>query len=73
MNWIKMNQMKKNLLFLDFFVDLFFVNFMRTEYGKFDQISQNSKKIFAHAKIDPNEVFVYLWYLFQGFNLVLVL
>ena len=55
-----MNQMKKNLLFLDFFVDLFFVNFMRTEYGKFDQISQNSKKIFAHAKIYPYEVFVYL-------------
>ena len=46
---------------------------MRTEYGKFDQISQNSKKIFAHAKIYPNDVFVYLWYLIQGFNLVLVL
>ena len=24
---------------LDFFVDLFFVNFMRTEFCKFDQIS----------------------------------
>ena len=28
----------KNILFLDFFVDLFFVNFMRTEFCKFDQI-----------------------------------
>ena len=31
--------MKNDFLFLDFFVNLFFVNFMRTEYSKFDQIS----------------------------------
>ena len=31
--------MKNDFLFLEFFVNLFFVNFMRTEYCKFDQIS----------------------------------
>ena len=36
--------MKNDFVFLDFFVDLFFVNFMRTEFWKFDQISQNSKE-----------------------------
>ena len=35
--------MKNNLFFLDFFVDLFFVNFRRTEVCKFDQISKSSK------------------------------
>ena len=30
--------MKNDILFLDFFVDLFFVNFMRSEFCKFDEI-----------------------------------
>ena len=31
--------MKNDFFFLDFFVDLFFVNFMRTKFCKFDQTS----------------------------------
>ena len=35
--------MKNDFFSLDFFMHLFFVNFMRTEFCKFDQISKNSK------------------------------
>ena len=35
--------MKNDFFFLNFVVDLFFVNFMRTKICKFDQISKNSK------------------------------
>ena len=31
--------MKNDILFLDLFVDLFFKNFMSTEFCRFDQIS----------------------------------
>ena len=37
--------------FLIFFVDLFFVNFMRTEFCKFDQVSILIIAFYNHKKV----------------------
>ena len=42
--------MKNDFLFLDFFVDLFFVNFMRTEFCKFDQNSILMTAFYNHKE-----------------------
>ena len=46
--------MKSNFFFYDFFVDLFFEKFMRTEFCKFDQISKNSKNKYIQKFIPMN-------------------
>ena len=63
--------MGNSFFFLDFFVDLLFVNFKRTEFCKVDQISKFKKIV--HAKMYPNEVFVLMVFMIQAFDLVLIL
>ena len=43
--------MKNDILFLDFFVDLFFVNFVRSEVCKFDEISILIIAFYNHKEV----------------------
>ena len=43
--------MKNDILFLDFFVDLFFVNFVRSEFCKFDEISILIIAFYNHKEV----------------------